>query len=145
MLKETNTPTRPRIEPGSPDPESDALTIRPVRPPKKSTPIYMLLGELGRFPLHIIIKARMVGFWNRLIHGKNTKLSLVLYQCLRFSRIRSKWLTHIQNIFSTIGRPDIWQLQRNFNMVTLSFYVKSVLSDQYLQEWRSKDSQSSKA
>ena len=34
MLKETNTPTRPRIEPGSPDPESDALTIRPVRPPQ---------------------------------------------------------------------------------------------------------------
>ena len=29
-----NTPTRPRIEPGSPDPESDALTIRPVRPPQ---------------------------------------------------------------------------------------------------------------
>ena len=26
LLKETNTPTRPRIEPGSPDPESDALT-----------------------------------------------------------------------------------------------------------------------
>ena len=34
MLKETNTPTRPRIEPGSPDPKSDALTIRPVRPPE---------------------------------------------------------------------------------------------------------------
>ena len=32
MLKE-NTPTRPRIEPGSPDPESDALTTRPVRSP----------------------------------------------------------------------------------------------------------------
>ena len=29
-----NTPTRPRIEPGSPDPESDALSTRPVRPPK---------------------------------------------------------------------------------------------------------------
>ena len=28
-----NTPTRPRIEPGSPDPETDALTTRPVRPP----------------------------------------------------------------------------------------------------------------
>ena len=37
MLKETNTPTRPRIEPGSPDPESDALTIRPVRPPQRKT------------------------------------------------------------------------------------------------------------
>ena len=37
MLKETNTPTPPRIEPGSPDPESDALTIRPVRPVPKTT------------------------------------------------------------------------------------------------------------
>ena len=31
-----NTPTRPRIEPGSPDPEFDALTTRPVRSPKIS-------------------------------------------------------------------------------------------------------------
>ena len=28
-----NTPTQPRIEPGSPDPESNALTTRPVRLP----------------------------------------------------------------------------------------------------------------
>ena len=35
MLKETNTPTRLRIEPGSPDPESDALTTRPVRPQER--------------------------------------------------------------------------------------------------------------
>ena len=42
LLKETNTPTRPRIEPGSPDPESDALTIRPVRPP--------ILGKIKQQP-----------------------------------------------------------------------------------------------
>ena len=34
LAQGNNTPTRPRIEPGSPDPESDALTIRPVRSPK---------------------------------------------------------------------------------------------------------------
>ena len=34
LAQGNNTPTRPRIEPGSPDPESDALTIRPVRPPE---------------------------------------------------------------------------------------------------------------
>ena len=33
LAQGNNTPTRPRIEPGSPDPESDALTTRPVRPP----------------------------------------------------------------------------------------------------------------
>ena len=33
LAQGNNTPTRPRIEPRSPDPESDALTTRPVRPP----------------------------------------------------------------------------------------------------------------
>ena len=32
LAQGNNTPTQPRIEPGSPDPESVALTIRPVRP-----------------------------------------------------------------------------------------------------------------
>ena len=107
--------------------------LRKITRSKKSTPLYMLLGELGRYPLNIIINARMVGFWNRLIHGKNTRLSLFLYQCLRHSQISSKWLTHIQNIFVTVGRPDIWQFQQNFNMVSLSSYIKSILIGQYLQ------------
>ena len=34
LAQGNNTPTRPRIEPGSPDPEYDALTTRPVRPQK---------------------------------------------------------------------------------------------------------------
>ena len=32
LLKETTHRPGPRIEPGSPEPESDALTTRPVRP-----------------------------------------------------------------------------------------------------------------
>ena len=39
-----NTPNLPRIEPGSPDPESDALTTRPVRPPC-SYLLYLLYGK----------------------------------------------------------------------------------------------------
>ena len=34
LAQGNNTPTRSRIEPGSPDPESDALTTRPLRPPR---------------------------------------------------------------------------------------------------------------
>ena len=33
LAQGNNTPTRPRIEPGSPDTESDALTTSPVCPP----------------------------------------------------------------------------------------------------------------
>ena len=56
MLKETNTPTRPRIEPGSPDPESDALAIRPVRPPKiynKLSILFLIFREL-EIPTEIV-------------------------------------------------------------------------------------------
>ena len=35
LAQGNNTPTWPRIEPGSPDPESDALTTRPVRSPRQ--------------------------------------------------------------------------------------------------------------
>ena len=44
--------------------------IRTITSSKKSTPIYTLFAELGRFPLQIVIKARMISFWNRLIKGK---------------------------------------------------------------------------
>ena len=39
LAQGNNTPTRPRIEPGSPDPESNALTTRPVRSPNKLSEI----------------------------------------------------------------------------------------------------------
>ena len=41
LAQGNNTPTRPRIEPGSPDPESDALTTRPVR----SEMLYFLVED----------------------------------------------------------------------------------------------------
>ena len=47
LLKETNTPTRPRIEPGSPDPESDALAIRPVRPPERKLKVFMAFLQIA--------------------------------------------------------------------------------------------------
>ena len=37
LAQGNNTPNRPRIEPGSPDPESEALTTRPVRSPLYTT------------------------------------------------------------------------------------------------------------
>ena len=50
LAQGNNTPTRPRIEPGSPDPESDALTTRPVRPlVKLIRQLYKLGNGFGKF------------------------------------------------------------------------------------------------
>lgn len=43
----------------------------------------MVYGEPGVFPLDIYIKKKkMIGYWSRLISGKNTKLCYLMYQCL---------------------------------------------------------------
>ena len=49
---------------------------------KKSTPNLLLYGELGRHPLSVSIKSRMIGFWQRMINGKQDKISNKLYSIL---------------------------------------------------------------
>ena len=99
--------------------------LRKITFSKKSTPRYMLLGELGRYPLEITIKSRMVGFWKRLVQAKELKLSYLLYQSLiHSSNVKSKWLACIESILNHIGRPDIWFSQRNCSINPLSKYVK---------------------
>ena len=36
---------------------------------KKSTPSFMVYGELGIFPLTIEIKTRIITFWSKLVKG----------------------------------------------------------------------------
>ena len=37
---------------------------------RKSTPIYMLHAEIGRHPIQINIKSKMIGFWLSVANGK---------------------------------------------------------------------------
>ena len=45
---------------------------------KSSTPNYMIYGELGRFPIEIDIKIRMVSFWARLLFGERNKTIVLI-------------------------------------------------------------------
>ena len=67
---------------------------------KKSTAHCMVYGELGRTPLDIVIKARMVGFWQRIVSGKKEKNSFTFYSILYQLHVRgffhSKWLLQIK-------------------------------------------------
>ena len=42
----------------------------------------VIYGELGRFPLDIVIKKRMINYWSRILTGKQAKLSYSLYQII---------------------------------------------------------------
>jgi hypothetical protein len=40
----------------------------------------MLYGELGRYPLNITVKLKILSFWSKLIDGKQSKLSSLIYR-----------------------------------------------------------------
>ena len=51
-----------------------------------STPNYMIYGELGRYPVEIDIKIRIISFWAKIICGKQSNHALcIVYHtiCIR--------------------------------------------------------------
>ena len=45
---------------------------------KQSTPNCMVYGELGRYPISVIMKVRMIRCWCIILNGKESKLSYLL-------------------------------------------------------------------
>ena len=119
--------------------------LRKITKSKKSTPLYMLYAELGRFPLEIIIKSRIIGFWNKIILGKNTKTSYLLYQVLRtMDHSCTKWISNVKNILAHTGNNNIWINQNDIQSLSINQIIKRTLIDQFLQEWASKLNNSTK-
>ena len=83
--------------------------LRSIIQARKSTPLFMVYGELGRYPIEITIKTRMIYYWARLINGKHNKLAFILYRKMRASDgMHSNWVLKIQRILEECGRPDLW-------------------------------------
>ena len=71
--------------------------------------MYMLYGELGRYPISITIKARIIGFWARIITDYSSKYVSIIYQkMLQIGAHKFKWIKHVQSILQEVGRNDIW-------------------------------------
>lgn len=119
--------------------------LRKITKSRKSTPLYMLMGELGRYPISIIIKTRMISFWNRLIKGKENKISFQLYKYMTsFPNHEFKWTSKIRDILNSVGRPDLWQNQTQINHLHIHKLIKQILIDQYKQSWYAQLQQSNK-
>ena len=57
----------------------------------------MVYGEIGRFPVEIIIKLRMATFWNNMLCNNN-KLSSIMYRLMfklhQSNPIHFKWIQY---------------------------------------------------
>ena len=101
----------------------------------------MVYGELGRFPIHVNVKLRMLSYWCSLLTNKETKLSGVMYRSLLNLYNRgeycSAWITNIKNVLDNCGLSGVWHSQSFMNSNWLKNKVKQVLQDQFIQKWRS--------
>ena len=116
---------------------------------KSSTPNYMIYGELARYPLYITVKTRMISFWIKLLKGKETKLSRILYNFFLHKSALDiganfKWIRCIQNILQECGFNYIWLSQKVDNEKWLISAIKQNLNDQFQQKWSSDCNASSK-
>lgn len=113
---------------------------------KKSTPDIMLYGELGRYPISIFARARMIGFWKRIINGKTDKISFKLYKIMltmhQKDLFHSKWLLSIKNILHDCDKEQLWLNQEA--PLNISKIVKLKLIEIYELSWKESVYQSPK-
>ena len=114
---------------------------------KSSTPNYMIYGELGRSPIYLLIKSRIVSFWCRMMHGKNEKFCYNLYKLLvrKFHNgYQAKWFLNLKKILDDCGMSNILHNVDSMNSTWIIYNVKQRLKDQFIQEWVSRCNESSK-
>ena len=108
---------------------------------KKSTPNFMIYGELGIYPMSVYIQLRMVNFWSKIVNGDDNKIAKIIYRYMFLktsqNNFRSDWLKYVKDTLDRCGYSNIWLLQGNFNSKWLSNSLKQKLFDQFQQKWRS--------
>ena len=113
----------------------------------KSTPNFMVYGELGRYPLSISVKIRMITFWANVINCNTSKLTGILYLLAsrnhNINSIRSPWISFIKGILDECHLCNIYSCTQ-VNVLWLKHTVKRILCDQYLQQWNSEKCNSSR-
>ena len=119
--------------------------LRVILNVNKCTPDCMVYGETGRGPILNIIKSRMIGFWTRIVSGKQTKYSYIMYQLMLKindqigNEFPSQWIYFVKATLENAGHGNIWIDQgRCLSRNQILRLMKARISDMNLQDWRMK-------
>ena len=110
--------------------------------------MYMLHAELGRRPIDVTIKTRLIGFWMNIINGKESKLSKLLYDILYHQycsgEYQHKWIHSIKELLISVGRFDLFNTRIIENPTSVKRQISETLVDLHTQDWHQKVNLSSK-
>ena len=106
-----------------------------------NTPACFVHGETGTMPVMGHVTARMLTFYARIVNGKQTKLSYILYKVLRKkhesdSDFYSPWIDTVKSWFCDLGMRDFWINEcSGFSVDYIKQAVKLRISDIHKQHW----------
>ena len=111
-----------------------------------TTPNCLVYGELGRYPLDINIKCRMLCFWSRLMTTEklSSKIYKLLLKLYANENSQTLYVKNIQTILDNIGLSFIFRNQIPVNIIWIKTHVKQILIDQFIQHLRSEIGNSSR-
>ena len=99
----------------------------------------MVYGERGRYPLNITIKQRVVGYWARMLSGKETKLTRLVYNQVRDMHtqnlFKSDWLEFLRDTLADCGMVNIWESNQSVSVNELKSKVHIKLKENFISKW----------
>ena len=101
----------------------------------------MVLGEVGCQPIQNDIKQKCLSFWGRLINGKDSKYSKVLYDILLYfshtNTLQSSWINYVESSLNHLGFGEYWIYQTiSVSHNIFKNQIKRKIQDQFLQSWQ---------
>ena len=100
---------------------------------KNSTSNFMTYTELGRVPLVIHRKLRILKYWVKILSTHNCILKH-LYEEMYDSPYHNSWVLDVKDLLCSLGFSNVWYLQRVYNPSHLFAMVKQRLTDIFIQE-----------
>jgi hypothetical protein len=102
----------------------------------------MTYGETGSFPIGIHIATRMCAFWCRLVTGKRSKLSYIMYRLVRSMHLdqsndfHSPWIAKVESTLSESGLGHLWQTEpTKLSINNLKLQVRQHLEKAFVARW----------
>jgi hypothetical protein len=107
----------------------------------KSTASCIVHGEIGTTDIEYIVKGRMLNFWARIVQGKQSKISHLVYNILlsqyESGEFKSVWLSEIHSNLNSLGLTNIWIQQNPVDILWFKHTIKQLINDSVHQNWRS--------
>jgi hypothetical protein len=89
----------------------------------------MTYTELGRVPLVMHRKLRILKYWVKILSTHNCVL-----KHLHDNPYHNSWVSDVEDLFCSLGFGNVWNFQRVYNPSHLFVMVKQRLTDIFIQE-----------